>query len=176
MSQVGVTANLPPWKPTLSPEIVFVVVKGYVSVWRIRFSTTTVIPPVLHTHFVTTFLWEGQAGETWEPSNKAIHLRQKRVFVFFKESKQNPLIKAHELNIMKVLYYLLSSILSWAMSSRMPTFATAAVPILLCRTLEYSKWYVTRDPTMETAILGGIYYEWTNNNAFCWTLYNIATY
>jgi hypothetical protein len=35
---------------------------------------------------------------------------------------------------------------------------------------------VTRDPTMETAIVNDIFYKWTNNNAFSWTLHNIATY
>jgi hypothetical protein len=29
---------------------------------------------------------------------------------------------------------------------------------------------------METAVVSGIYYEWTDANAFSWTLYNIATY
>ena len=35
---------------------------------------------------------------------------------------------------------------------------------------------MTRDPTTETAIVSDIYYKWTNTNAFCWTLHNVATY
>jgi hypothetical protein len=29
---------------------------------------------------------------------------------------------------------------------------------------------------METAMVGDIYYNWTDTNAFSWTLHNIATY
>ena len=39
-----------------------------------------------------------------------------------------------------------------------------------------SKWYVTRDPTVETTITNDIYYKWLDINAFAWTQRNIATY
>jgi hypothetical protein len=35
---------------------------------------------------------------------------------------------------------------------------------------------MTRDATMDRAMASNIYCKWTNNSAFSWTLYYIATY
>jgi hypothetical protein len=70
-------------------------------------------------------------------------------------------------------------IVYWTLTSHIREEAkhcSPAVPNFLCVWPWSNKRYVTRNPTMEEAIVSDVHYKWTNNNAFSWTLHNIATY
>ena len=62
-------------------------------------------PPSLSFHHRSTFVFstifwrEVQEGQDSEPSNKAIHFRQKEVYAFFKGIKQSPVIEPYEFSI-----------------------------------------------------------------------------
>jgi len=51
----------------------------------------------------------------------------------------------------------------------------AAVSSMLCAWQQSSKWHVTCEQTLETAVAGDIYCKWIHTDAFSWILLNTAT-